>query len=247
VTQFDARRQPVAIFDLLDYANRMAHRLRPPTGTTLMLTRRTLVAALAASTALGTLPALAEGADVSPADLAAPGALKDMSLGDANAPVTVYEYASMTCPHCARFQKDVFPHIKQTYIDTGKVRWVMREFPLDPRAAAGFMLARCAGDTRYFALIDVLFAQQANWAFVDGPQVLPALTQIAKQAGFTQEQFETCLKDKTLYDGVMAVKQRGSDQFKIDGTPTFFINGKRFGGELSPEEFDKTVEPMLKS
>jgi protein-disulfide isomerase len=213
-----------------------------------MLSRRHLIAALSALPALQALPALAqEGGDASPEDLAVEGPIKDMPLGDAKAPVTVYEYASMTCPHCARFQNDVFPHIKSTYIDKGKVRWILREFPLDARAAAGFMLARCAGDEKYHAMIDVLFAQQQNWAFVDAQQVLPTMSQIAKQAGFTQEQFEKCLQDKTLYDGVMAVKQRASDKFKIDGTPTFFINGKRYGGELSVEEFDKAVEPLLKS
>jgi protein-disulfide isomerase len=219
-----------------------------------MLSRRHVIAAASALPALGALPVLGalpasaqQAGDASPEDLAVPGPIKDMPLGDAKAPVTVYEYASMTCPHCARFQKDVFPHIKQAYIDSGKVRWILREFPLDARAAAGFMLARCAGDDKYHAMIDVLFAQQESWAFVDAPQVLPAMAQIAKQAGFTQEQFDKCLQDKTLYDGVMAVKQRANDKFKIDGTPTFFINGKRYGGELSVQEFDKAVEPLLKS
>jgi protein-disulfide isomerase len=213
-----------------------------------MLSRRSLLTVLAAMSALPPFPAFAEaGGDASPDELAVQGPLKDMPLGDEKAPVTVYEYASMTCPHCARFQNDVFPHIKSTYIDKGKIRWILREFPLDPRAAAGFMLARCAGDQKYHAMIDVLFAQQASWAFVDASQVLPALTQIAKQAGFTQEQFESCLKDKSLYDGVMAIKQRASDTFKIDGTPTFFINGKRYSGELTAADFDKAVEPFLKS
>ncbi|MDQ0470503.1 DsbA family protein [Labrys wisconsinensis] len=213
-----------------------------------MFSRRALLAALAASPALAALPALAQDAqDASPADLAVPGPIKDMTLGKADAPVKVYEYASMTCPHCARFEKDVFPTIKDKYIDTGKVLWTLREFPLDPRATAGFMLARCAGDDKYYAMIDVLFAQQANWAFVDAAQVLPGLTQIAKQAGFTQERFDTCLKDQTLYDGVMAVKKRAEDVFKIDGTPTFFINGKRYSGELSVDEFDKAVAAFLKS
>jgi protein-disulfide isomerase len=214
-----------------------------------MLTRRTILAAIAASSALAALPALAQQAsDVSPADLAVPGPIKDIPLGKADAPVKVYEYASMTCPHCARFQKDVFPEIRSKYIDTGKVEWILREFPLDPRAAAGFMLARCAGDDKYHAMIDVLFEQQANWAFLTDPQqVVPALLQISKQAGFTQEQFDKCLQDKALYDGVMAVKQRGSDVFKIDGTPTFFVNGKRFGGEMSAEDFDKAVQPLLKT
>jgi protein-disulfide isomerase len=214
-----------------------------------MLSRRALLAILASAPGLSVLPALAqEGGDIALADLASSGAtIKDMTMGDAAAPVKVYEYASMTCPHCARFQADVFPKIKEKYIDKGKVLWTMREFPLDPRATAGFMLARCAGEDKYWAMIDVLFAQQANWAFVEASQVLPALQQIARQAGFTQEGFEKCLQDKALYDGVNAVKQRGNDIFKIDGTPTFFVNGKRFGGEMTVEDFDKAVEPLLKS
>lgn len=211
-----------------------------------MLVTRRATLAFGASLAMLPFPAFADGGgDVSPADLAVEGPIKDIVLGDPAAPVTVYEYASMTCPHCAEFQKTTFPHIKEEYIDTKKVRWIMREFPLDPRAAAGFMLARCAGSDKYYAVIDVLFQQQANWAFVDAAQVLPALSQIMRQAGMTQEQFEGCLKDKTLYDGVMAIKQRGGDVFKISGTPTFFINGKRFGGGMTAEEFDKAVTPLV--
>jgi protein-disulfide isomerase len=221
----------------------------------MQLTKRQLLGGVAAATAsvavFGSAQAAVEipqpDGDVDMAAVLKPGMLPEMALGKADAPVKIYEYASMTCPHCARFQKDVFPTIKEKYIDTGKVLWTLREFPLDPRATAGFMLARCAGDDKYFAMIDVLFAQQANWAFVDAAQVLPGLTQIAKQAGFTQERFDTCLKDQTLYDGVMAVKKRAEDVFKIDGTPTFFINGKRYGGELTVDEFDKAVVPFLKS
>src|SRR5215203_725041 len=174
-----------------------------------MLSRRALLAILASAPGFSVLPAQAqEGGDIALADLATSGGtIKDMAMGDAAAPVKVYEYASMTCPHCARFQADVFPKIKEKYIDKGKVLWTMREFPLDPRATAAFMLARCSGEDKYWAMIDVLFA---------------------RQAGFTQEQFEKCLQDKALYDGVNAVKQRGNDIFKIDGTPTFFVNGKRF-------------------
>src|SRR5262249_22532630 len=141
--------------------------LGPPPATRgqAMLSRRSVLAALAASPAFAVLPAAAaEGGDANPEELAAPGALKDISLGSPTAPVKVYEYASMTCPHCARFEKDVFPKIKQKYIDTGKVLWTLREFPLDPRAAGAFMLARCAGPDKYYAMIDVYFAQQDNWA-----------------------------------------------------------------------------------
>jgi protein-disulfide isomerase len=217
-----------------------------------MLNRRTLIAALAATSALPALPALAaDGDKVSLLELAVPGPIPDISLGKPDAPVKVYEYASMTCPHCARFAKEVFPGIKEKYIDTGKVQWTMREFPLDPRATAGFMLARCIANNdaaKYYTLLDTLFDQQPNWAFVDDPkQVLPGLFAIAKQSGFTQEQFQACLKDKTLYDGVNAVKDRGEKTFKIDGTPTFFINGVKKSGEISLDDFAKTVDPFLKA
>jgi protein-disulfide isomerase len=217
-----------------------------------MLNRRTLLAALAATSALPALPAFAaDGDKVNLLELAVPGPIPDISLGKPDAPVKVYEYASMTCPHCARFDKDVFPAIKEKYIDTGKVQWTMREFPLDPRATAGFMLARCVANNdanKYYTVLDMLFAQQDNWAFVDDPkQVLPGLFAIAKQSGFTQEQFQACLKDQTLYAGVNAVKDRGEKVFKIEGTPTFFINGVTKSGEITLEEFAKIADPFLKS
>lgn len=212
-----------------------------------MLSRRALLTAAAAVSVLPCLPAFAqEETDVAPADLAEAGALKDISLGKPDAPVKVFEYASMTCPHCARFAKDVFPTIKEKYIDTGKVMWTMREYPLDPRATAGFMLARCAGDDKYYAMIDVLFAQQDSWAFVDQAQVLPGMLQIARQAGFSEDQFNKCLADKDLFKGINAVKDRGADKFKIDGTPTFFINGKRKSGEITLDEFQQAVDAMIK-
>jgi protein-disulfide isomerase len=146
----------------------------------------------------------------------------------------------------------VFPTIKEKYIDTGKVLWTMREFPLDPRATAGFMLARCIAKDgtpeKYYTALDVLFSQQDNWAFVTDPkQVLPGLFAIAKQSGFTQEQFQACLKDQALYAGVSAVKERGEKVLNIDGTPTFFINGIRKTCEISMADFSQTADPFLKS
>ena len=211
-----------------------------------MLSRRTLLAAAAATSLLPAWPAFSQEEAVAPADLAEAGSLKDISLGKADAPVKVYEYLSMTCPHCARFSKDVFPVIKEKYIDTGKVLWTMREYPLDPRATAGFMLARCAGDDKYYPMIDVLFAQQDSWATVDAAQVLPSLLQIARQAGFSEDQFNKCLADKTLFQGINGVKERGASKFKIDGTPTFFINGKRNSGEMTLDEFAAAVDPLVK-
>ena len=183
---------------------------------------------------------------ISPADLLKPDALPEMVMGDDKAPVTVIEYASMTCSHCARFQEATFPEFKKRYIDTGKVRYIAREFPLDSLAAAAFMLARCAGEndkTKYFALIDTLYRQQRTWA-VERP--LAPLFAIAKQAGFTQQTFDACLSNQKVLDGIESVRQRAAKQFKVDSTPTFFINGTKAAGALSIDEMAKLIEPYLK-
>ena len=178
-------------------------------------------------------------------ELMRPGPLPDLVLGKADAPVTVIEYASMTCPHCANFHKTTYQALKTKYIDTGKVRFIFREFPLDELAVAGSMLARCAGkddSTKAMALIDVLFASQEKWAV---REPLPALRQIAKQAGFTEKTFDDCLKDQKLYNDIMAVRERGSKEYKVESTPTLFINGKMQKGGATIEELDKIIEPLL--
>ena len=176
------------------------------------------------------------------AKLLEPGALPDKVLGKADAPVTIVEYASMTCPHCAHFHETTLPELKTKYIDTGKVRLIFREFPFDPRAEAGFMLARCSNDN-YFPMVDVLFRQQQNWASVDNAK--DALLQISKLAGFSQESFEACLTDQKLLEDVRAVQKRGSDEFKVDSTPTFFINGNTYKGALTIAEMSAIIDGML--
>ena len=176
--------------------------------------------------------------------LMAEGPLPDMWIGSKDAPVTIVEYASMTCPHCAAFHAETWPTLKSKYIDTGKARFVLREFPLDPLATAGFMLARCAGADKRNAITDLLFDQQKNWAFVDKP--VDALAATVKQAGITQAQFETCLKDQKLYDQVNQTRDQASTKFKIDATPTFFINGKKYTGELSVAQMDKDIDDATK-
>jgi protein-disulfide isomerase len=187
-------------------------------------------------------PALAQNARVDVEQLMAEGALPDVVEGQANAPVTVVEYASMTCSHCAAFATKVYPALKSKYIDTGKAKLILREFPLDPLATAGFMLARCSGDKRE-AMIELLFAQQKNWAFVDKP--LDGLLNVVKQTGMTQETFERCLKDQALYDKINMVRDRGAEKFGVNATPTFFINGKRVSGEMTIEQLDKEIAPLL--
>jgi protein-disulfide isomerase len=176
------------------------------------------------------------------AKLLEPGSLPDMVLGKADAPVTIVEYASMTCPHCAHFHATTLPELKTKYIDTGKVRLIFREFPFDPRAEAGFMLARCSKDN-YFPMIDVLFRQQQNWASVENAK--DALLQISKLAGFSQESFEACLTDQKLLEDVRAVQKRGSEEFKVDSTPTFFINGNTYKGALTIAEMSAIIDGML--
>lgn len=180
--------------------------------------------------------------DVNMAELLKPGALPDKQLGKDDAKVTIVEYASMTCPHCAHFAATTFPELKTKYIDTGKARYILREFPFDPSAEAGFMLARCSKDN-YFPMVDVLFKQQANWVGVNNTK--DALLQISKLAGFTQESFEACLTDQKLLDDVRSVQKRGADEFKVDSTPTFFINGKTYKGAMSIEEISAIIDPLL--
>lgn len=170
------------------------------------------------------------------------GQLPDQQLGKADAPVTIVEYASMTCPHCAHFSETTLPTIKQKYIDSGKARLIMREFAFDPRAEAGFMLARCSGD-KYFPMIDVLFRQQAQWA--GGDNARDALLQLSKLAGFTQATFESCLTDQKLLDQIRSVKDRAANDFGVDSTPTFFINGKVYKGALTVEQMSAIIDGLL--
>jgi protein-disulfide isomerase len=232
------------------------------TGTT---TRRRFLTTLAGLPALSLLAACGDGGDalaqadadetlttgsveapqsdgnVDMAKLLEPGALPEQALGSEDAPVTIVEYASMTCSHCATFHVRTYPALKEKYIDTGQVRLIMREFPFDPRAEAGFMLARCADD-KYFAMVDVLFKQQNNWAPVQDART--ALFNIAKLAGFSQESFEACLTNQQLLDDVRTVRARGAE-FGVNATPTFFINGKKYSGAMSIAEMSAIIDPLL--
>jgi protein-disulfide isomerase len=220
----------------------------------LIITRRAFTAALSLTglaALAGVSPlrliadAMAQGATA--ADVAKPVSLPDMALGPANASVTVTEFASMTCPHCATFTEEVFPKIKSEYIDSGKIRFVFREFPLDIKAAAGSMLARCIAKDdsgKYFAVIDMLFKQQNEWVLKNTTETL---TRIGKQAGLSQQAVEDCLKDQALLDKIVADQKFAADVLKVNSTPTFFINGEMIKGEAKFEEFDKKIKSLLKS
>jgi protein-disulfide isomerase len=219
---------------------------------TLIITRRAFTAALsltglAALIGLSPLRLISEAMAQTAADVAKPQSLPDMALGPQNAPVTITEYASMTCPHCANFNDTVFPKIKSEYIDTGKIRYVFREFPLDIKAAAGSMLARCIAKDdapKYFAVIDLLFRQQNDWVMKNTTETL---TRIGKQAGLSQQQVEDCLKDQALLDKIAADQKYANDVLKVNSTPTFFINGEMLKGETSFDEFSKRINSLLKS
>lgn len=190
------------------------------------------------------LPVLAQAASVPVSELMAGEALPDIALGSSDAPVTIVEYASMTCPHCAAFYANTFPDLKSKYIDTGKVRFIFREFPLDPLAAAASMLARCAGDDRRNAIVDLLFAQQKNWTYTDKP--VEALAALLKQTGMSQSTFDACLKNQDLLNKITKVHDHAAEKFGVTATPTFFINGKKENGEMPPAALEKLIDPLLK-
>lgn len=218
----------------------------------MIITRRDFTAAIAltgAAAAIGLSPLqlISEAFAQNATDVAKPVSLPDMALGPKDAAVTVTEYASMTCPHCAAFTEQVFPKIKEAFIDTNKIRFVFREFPLDIKAAAGSMLARCIAKEdsgKYFAVIDMLFKQQNDWVMKD---TAATLTRIGKQAGLSQQAVEECLKDQALLDKIAADQKYANEVLKVNSTPTFFINGEMLKGETSFEEFSKKITPLLKS
>jgi protein-disulfide isomerase len=199
--------------------------------------------ALALSVALG---GLANSALVVPAQaqqlLMQPGPLGDMAQGDEKAPVTIIEYASMTCPHCAQFHATTYPELKKRYIDTGKVRFIFREFPLDQLALAAFLLARCSGPDKYFPMIETLFQLQKEWVI---QKPLGPLLAIAKQAGMSEQAFNECLQDKKLIDGIEEVRQQAM-KLNVQSTPSFFVNGKPLRGAFTIEDFEKAIAPYIK-
>ena len=213
------------------------------------LSRRVLLggAALAVLPFSAALPARAEAApeaerDVNMAEVLKAGTLAEMTLGKEDAPISIVEYFSMTCSHCANFHNKTFEALKTKYIDTGKVRFIAREFPFDPRAAAAFMLARCAPKEQYFPFISMLFKQQAGWATAQDGRA--ALLQMSRLAGFSEETFNACLTNQKLLDDVNAVRERGAKDFGINSTPTFIINGKVYTGDMSIDQMSAILDKL---
>jgi protein-disulfide isomerase len=168
---------------------------------------------------------------------------EDMVFGSPRAPVTIVEFASMTCPHCAHFSETTFKELKRRYIDTGKVLFIFREFPLDRLGAAGFLLARCAGKEKYMAVVEELFAKQRNW-LVNEP--MAPLRDIARKFGFTDSSFKECLANQEALARMNTARDNAAQKLSIDATPTFFINGKKLVGDVSIEVMAKEIDPYLK-
>jgi protein-disulfide isomerase len=178
-------------------------------------------------------------------DIAEPVSLPQMALGPADAAVTVTEYASITCPHCAAFNENTFPKIKAAYIDTGKIRYVFSEFPLDPVAAASSVLSRCIADgdaEKYFAVTDVMFRQ--DWSRFTNPR--DTLIQVGKQSGLDEDQVRDCLKNEVVFNKIVAGRIYANAKLGINSTPTFLINDDRVVGNVPFEEFDRRIKALLK-
>ena len=176
----------------------------------------------------------------------------DMVHGSATAPVTIIEYASMTCPHCAAFQKDIVPSLNKDYVETGKVKVVFREYPLDGAARMASAVARCFTGDQYFSFIDLLFANQANWIKdFDGNQqitredIVEGLAQMARQAGMPREKVESCADDKDNLALVDANWQEGQTKFSVQSTPTFIINGVNHAGEIPYDKLKEIIDPLV--
>jgi len=176
----------------------------------------------------------------SAASLSDPSPIGEMALGPEDAKVTVIEYASASCPHCANFYKTTFQELKKDYIDTGKIRFIFREFPHNQPGLAAFMLARCAPKDKFFPIVDMLFEQQEKW--LQAPR--DELFKIAQLAGFTQESFDACLKNEEIAKGIISVRDQ-AEGFGVDSIPTFFVNGEKLKGETTIEEFRKIIDPLL--
>ena len=191
-------------------------------------------------------PGPAEGAAPHPMLADAQSVLRitkdDRILGNPEAPITIVEYASMTCPHCAHFQDDVLPEIRKKWIDTGKAKLVLRDFPLDEPALRAAMIARCAPPDRYYAFADTFFAAQEKW--VKASDYREALARLAKLGGLGKDEFDSCLKDTALENRIVEARLVASKELDVNSTPTFFVNGSKFTGAPTVEEFDKLLSSL---
>ena len=207
------------------------------------LSRRTLLLGTAAFTLASTAQAEDAPGKVDLTDLLAAPEEGEMDMGPANAKVTIVEYGSASCPHCAAFYKDVYLKLKPDYIDTNKVRFIFREFPHNDQGLAAFMVARCAPKEKYFPLLDVFFTTQQTWV----PDAFNQLKNIAQQTGMSAADYDACLKNEKVAKGILDVREKASKKFGVSGIPYIFINGKTVQGETTYENIKTIIDPLLKA
>ena len=210
-----------------------------------MNVRRRVAFAVLLAFASPAVPTAARAQSAIAAAVAKPVSLPDIAIGSANAPITITEYSSMSCPHCAAFGQNVFPMLRSKYIDTGKVRFVFREFPLDIKAAAASILARCIGkgdSEKYLSAVETIFKLQDRLMV----QTKDTLIYVGKQHGMSEQDVETCEKDQAQFDKLTADQQYAVRELKVTSTPTFFFNGVRFQGAMSFEELEERIRPLLR-
>jgi protein-disulfide isomerase len=169
--------------------------------------------------------------------------LQDMVLGKPDAPVTIIEYASLACSHCASFHENTLPRLKAEYIDTGKVRLVFRDFPFEEAGLRAAMLARCSGPDRYFGFVETIFRQQRVWAAAPNP--VEALGQIGRLGGIGEEQFRSCLANRQIEEYILKSRLKAQNEIGVTSTPTFIIGTEKYPGARSFEEMKKLIDPLL--
>ena len=217
---------------------------QPAATTTAATTTAPASTAPAATTPAATTPAATTTPPTQTADASQPALYADdMYMGKTDAKVTVIEYASLSCPHCARFNADVLPQIKANYIDKGLVRWVYRDYPLNNPAYLAAVLAHCASPLRYFSLLDTLFKSQDYWAAQQ--QAIVPLRQIATNEGVDQKTYDACLADPALKDKIISRLQEASTKYKVEATPSFLVGGELHAGEISYDDFKKLLDAAL--
>ncbi|SOB96706.1 MULTISPECIES: thioredoxin domain-containing protein [Thalassospira] len=167
---------------------------------------------------------------------------KEHVLGNPDAPVTIIEYASLTCPHCAAFHNETLPEIKKSLIDTGKAKLIFRDYPLDGVAVRAAAVAQCAGDDRYFGVLGMLFKSQMTWARASDP--IEGIKQVVRFAGMDSDAVDACMSDEALIDGIVASRMRGEQEFKVNSTPSFVIDGETFAGSRDLKFFEDKVEEL---
>lgn len=207
-----------------------------------MISRRLLLAGMTGFAGIVTAPALLQLAAL-PASANSWEQPGDMAIGVPEAPVSVIEYFSLTCPHCRDFHTQIFPRLRTEYVETGKVRYISRDFPLNRPALDAAMLAHCAGPDRYFAFIETLFNTFDNWT--RAADYLSALSQIGQLGGISEGQFQGCLRDKNMEIRILSSIRDGQEIYNIKSTPSFVINGKTHEGGMPFSTFAKTLDRYL--